>query len=58
MRKRNETKLIAILISIGVAILLITYAFEYLDPLVSVVFSVLVLLIVAYYSVKIWKARR
>ena len=55
MKKNREAKVLLMFLELGIMLALFVYAFEYLPPIVAIAFTVVALIIVFLFSMRIWR---
>ena len=55
MKKYREAKILLTFLELGIMLVLIAYAFEYLPPIVAIAFTVVALIIVFLFSMRMWR---
>ena len=56
MKKNREAKVLLMFLELGIMLALFVYAFEYLPLIVAIAFTIVALIIVFLFSMRIWRA--
>jgi hypothetical protein len=55
MKKNREAKVLLMFLELGIMLALFVYAFEYLPLIVAIAFTIVALIIVFLFSMRIWR---